>query len=84
MDCSARGAPVLNFENPCPDQVFERVGLTGALITLIGANLLAGLSDFSRRHRPEQYLISSHARSHFLRHVNGRPQVRQFLVGRVA
>jgi hypothetical protein len=34
------------------------------------------------RQRSEQYFTSSQARSHFLRHVNERRQVRQTLVGR--
>ena len=36
-----------------------------------------------RRQRSEQYLTLSQSRSHFLRQVNGRRQVRQFLLGRL-
>lgn len=37
---------------------------------------------FAPRQRSEQYLTSSHTFSHFLRQVNGLPQVAQVLVGR--
>ena len=37
---------------------------------------------FSRRHLSEQYFTSSQTFSHFFRHVKGRPQVMQVLVGR--
>lgn len=36
------------------------------------------------RQRSEQYLTSSHTRSHFFRHVNGRPQVTQSFCGKSA
>ena len=38
------------------------------------------LSPF--RHRSEQYFTSSHTRSHFFRHANGRPHAAQIFVGR--
>ena len=37
---------------------------------------------FSFRHLSEQYFTSSQTFSHFFRHVNGRPQVMQILVGK--
>ena len=37
---------------------------------------------FPARHRSEQYLTSSQTRAHFLRQLNGRPQVRQDLLGK--
>ena len=36
------------------------------------------------RQRSEQYFTSSHTFSHFLRHVNGRWQWMQILLGRLA
>ena len=37
---------------------------------------------FSFRHLSEQYFTSSQTFSHFFRHVNGRPQVMQILLGK--
>jgi hypothetical protein len=36
------------------------------------------------RQRSEQYFTSSQTRAHFLRQANGRPQVKQSLLGNVA
>lgn len=45
--------------------------------------IAADAFGFDDRQRSEQYLTSSHTRSHFLRHANGRPQVTQSLPGNV-
>lgn len=37
---------------------------------------------YVRLHFSEQYFTLSHTLAHFLRHVNGRPQVTQVLLGR--
>ena len=60
---------------------FDGLALASAFeITWMGAGPAAAAS-LPRRQRPEQYLISSQARSHFLRQVNGRPQVMHILLG---
>ena len=45
---------------------------------------MTGFSLFDDRHRSEQYFTSFHTRDHFFRHVNGRPQTRHILFGKVA
>lgn len=43
---------------------------------------MGGYPFRSPRHRSEQYFTCSQSRSHFFRHVNGRPHAAQILVGR--